>query len=100
MRHRRLGRRVEASTPSSTTALRRTQDRFLQLLVAQMKNQDPLNPMDNAQVTTQMAQISTVERHREAELDDGAIRRNRSGMSRAANATGLIGQTVLAPGGS
>jgi flagellar basal-body rod modification protein FlgD len=25
-----------------------------------MKNQDPLNPMDNAQVTTQMAQISTV----------------------------------------
>ncbi len=36
------------------------QDRFLKLLVSQMKNQDPLNPMDNAQVTTQMAQISTV----------------------------------------
>src|SRR5689334_18071963 len=36
------------------------QDRFLKLLVTQMKNQDPLNPMDNAQVTTQMAQISTV----------------------------------------
>ena len=26
-----------------------------------MKNQDPLNPMDSAQVTSQMAQISTVE---------------------------------------
>ena len=37
-----------------------TQDRFLKLLVTQMKNQDPLNPMDNAQVTTQMAQLSTV----------------------------------------
>ena len=36
------------------------QDRFLKLLVTQMKNQDPLNPMDNAQVTSQMAQISTV----------------------------------------
>lgn len=36
------------------------QDRFLKLLVTQMKNQDPMNPMDNAQVTTQMAQISTV----------------------------------------
>ena len=36
------------------------QDRFLKLLVTQMKNQDPLNPMDNAAVTTQMAQISTV----------------------------------------
>ncbi len=37
-----------------------TEDRFLRLLVAQMQNQDPLNPLDNAQVTTQMAQIQTV----------------------------------------
>jgi len=37
-----------------------TQDRFLKLLVTQMKNQDPLNPMDNAEVTSQMAQLSTV----------------------------------------
>ncbi len=37
-----------------------TADRFLKLLVAQMQNQDPLNPMDNAQVTSQMAQINTV----------------------------------------
>jgi flagellar basal-body rod modification protein FlgD len=36
-------------------------DRFLKLLVAQMENQDPLNPMDNAQITSQMAQINTVE---------------------------------------
>src|SRR5687767_7335858 len=35
------------------------QDRFLKLLVTQMKNQDPLNPLDNAQVTSQLAQIST-----------------------------------------
>lgn len=35
-------------------------DRFLKLLVAQMQNQDPLSPMDNAQVTSQMAQISSV----------------------------------------
>jgi flagellar basal-body rod modification protein FlgD len=35
-------------------------DRFLKLLVAQMNNQDPLNPMDNAQLTSQMAQINTV----------------------------------------
>ena len=35
-------------------------DRFLKLLVTQLQNQDPLNPMDNAQVTSQMAQISTV----------------------------------------
>ncbi|MFO1293352.1 MAG: flagellar hook capping FlgD N-terminal domain-containing protein [Rubrivivax sp.] len=37
-----------------------TADTFLKLLVTQMQNQDPLNPMDNAQVTSQIAQINTV----------------------------------------
>jgi len=51
-----------ASSPASSAAAdaTMTSDRFLQLLVAQMKNQDPRNPMDNAQVTSQMAQINTV----------------------------------------
>lgn len=35
-------------------------DRFLTMLVTQMQNQDPLNPMDNAQVTTQLSQINMV----------------------------------------
>ena len=48
-----------ASQSSSSTA-NGASDRFLKLLVAQMQNQDPLNPMDNAQVTSQMAQIQTV----------------------------------------
>jgi len=46
-----------ASSVSSTDA---SQDRFLKLLVAQLNNQDPMNPMDNAQMTSQMAQINTV----------------------------------------
>ena len=37
-----------------------TADRFLKLLVTQLQNQDPLNPMDNAELTSQMAQINTV----------------------------------------
>jgi flagellar basal-body rod modification protein FlgD len=48
---------------SSTTSANTTdasQDRFLKLLVAQLNNQDPMNPMDNAQMTSQMAQINTV----------------------------------------
>ena len=36
------------------------QERFLKLFVAQLNNQDPLNPLDNAQMTTQMAQINQV----------------------------------------
>jgi len=56
---------VTSNTSTDTTALATTNnsdaaDRFLKLLVAQMQNQDPLNPMDNAQVTSQMAQINTV----------------------------------------
>jgi flagellar basal-body rod modification protein FlgD len=49
-----------SSLAASSTDIGATQDRFLKLLVTQMKNQDPLNPMDNAQVTSQMAQLSTV----------------------------------------
>jgi flagellar basal-body rod modification protein FlgD len=45
---------------NAATSASEQSDRFMKLLVAQMQNQDPLNPMDNAQVTTQMAQISTV----------------------------------------
>ncbi len=48
------------TTSTSTKNAADTQDRFLKLLVAQMNNQDPLNPMDNAQVTSQMAQIQQV----------------------------------------
>jgi flagellar basal-body rod modification protein FlgD len=49
-----------ANTSTQTKNEIGSADRFLKLLVTQMQNQDPLNPMDNAQVTSQMAQINTV----------------------------------------
>lgn len=51
---------VNGSKNATTESINGTQDRFLKLLVTQMKNQDPLNPLDNAQVTSQLAQLSTV----------------------------------------
>src|SRR5512139_2511892 len=48
------------SASKTKSASESQQDRFLTLLVTQMRNQDPLNPMENAEVTTQIAQISTV----------------------------------------
>jgi len=45
---------------SGLTSASDQQDRFMKLLVAQMQNQDPLNPMDNSQMTSQIAQINTV----------------------------------------
>ena len=47
-----------AATPTANEA--GSADRFLKLLVTQLQNQDPMNPMDNAQITSQMAQINTV----------------------------------------
>ena len=49
-----------SSAPGATPSANEVQDRFLKLLVTQMRNQDPLNPLDNAQVTSQLAQLSTV----------------------------------------
>ncbi len=57
-----------AATASTATANKNdvdndpaaAQDRFLKLLVAQMNNQDPMNPLDNAQMTSQIAQLNTV----------------------------------------
>ncbi|OIQ97415.1 basal-body rod modification protein FlgD [mine drainage metagenome] len=51
---------VNGTKSTVTNSVTQAQDRFMKLLVEQMKNQDPLNPMDNAQVTSQMAQLSTV----------------------------------------
>jgi flagellar basal-body rod modification protein FlgD len=52
---------LSSATASTKTANEAgSSDRFLKLLVTQMQNQDPLNPMDNAQITSQMAQINTV----------------------------------------
>ncbi len=50
---------VTATTTTDTTG-NDLSTQFLAMLVAQMQNQDPLNPMDNAQLTSQLAQISTV----------------------------------------
>jgi flagellar basal-body rod modification protein FlgD len=49
-----------AASPTSATSAADMETTFLKLLVAQLQNQDPLSPMDNSQITSQMAQISTV----------------------------------------
>lgn len=85
-----LPRSAVGGTLASSTA-DESQDRFLKLLVTQMRNQDPMNPMDNAQVTTQLAQISTV-----GGIDK--LNNSLSAMSSAMSATqnaSLIGRNVV-----
>ena len=82
--------------PAKTDA-EAAQDRFLKLLVTQMKNQDPLNPLDNAQVTSQMAQLSTVSGINKLNTSIESL----SGMfqsNQLLQASGMIGRGVLAEG--
>ena len=70
-------------------------DRFLKLLVTQLKNQDPLNPMENAELTSQLAQMSTVEGVNKLNASmDGLVSQMRA--SQALQGAALIGRQVLA----
>ena len=83
-----------SATKNST---KETQDRFLSLLVAQMKNQDPLNPLDNAQVTSQLAQLSTVQGIENMNANLQALA-NSLGVNQMTQAANLIGRAILVPG--
>ncbi|QOJ19360.1 MAG: flagellar hook assembly protein FlgD [Gammaproteobacteria bacterium] len=90
-----------ASTAAAGTTSKKDaenpQDRFLKLLVTQMKNQDPLKPLDNAEVTSQLAQISTV-----SGLDklNSTLQKLVSSAddTRSVEALGLIGHKAFVPG--
>lgn len=85
--------------PTSTTksTAQAAQDRFMTLLVTQMKNQDPLNPLDNAQVTSQLAQLSTVTGIEK--LNDTMNAMSSSFQSsQGLQAASMIGHGVVVPG--
>ena len=86
-----------AQTSKSGTAA--TQDRFLSLLMAQLKHQDPLNPLDNAQVTSQLAQLSTVQGIEDMNKNLQALAAS-LGTNQVTQAANLIGHGVLVPGDS
>ena len=93
------GSAAGAASASATDTAAGTEDRFLKLLVAQMRNQDPLNPMDNAQVTTQLAQINTV---RGIETLNASVARlvERGDRTSAFDSVGALGRQVLVAGDS
>lgn len=92
--------RMNAKKSSDTkSAAEETQDRFLKLLVAQMKNQDPMDPLDNAEVTTQMAQLSTVTGIDKLNDSLASLMTNYQ-SSQTLQAAGMIGHGVLSPGAS
>lgn len=83
------------------TEMEQTQDRFLKLLVKQLQSQDPMNPMDSAQSTAQMAQINTVtgiEKLNQTMTTMMSTFQAGLSVQAASMAAGLVGREVIAPG--
>lgn len=84
-------------TSANRKANEDAESRFLKLLTTQLQNQDPMNPLENAEVTSQLAQMSTV---------DGIERLNElfqqflvgQDSAEAVQAAALVGRGVLVPG--
>jgi flagellar basal-body rod modification protein FlgD len=72
-------------------------NKFMTLLVTQLKNQDPLNPLDNAQITSQLAQLSTVTGVNKLNTTLESLKASYQ-SSEAITATNLIGHGVLVEG--
>ncbi|MBH5368531.1 flagellar hook assembly protein FlgD [Bradyrhizobium glycinis] len=78
----------ETNVPTSSNSV--DYNTFLQLLIAEMKNQDPTNPMDTSQYMSQFAQLSTVEQAMQTNAKLDALLSSQS----LSQANGLIGKTV------
>jgi len=74
------------------------QDDFLQLMTAQLQNQDPFAPMENGDFIAQMAQFSTVSGIEEINKNLSALSADMR-QARIATASTLLGHSVLVPGG-
>jgi len=82
--------KVAADDPGS-------QDRFLKLLITQIQNQDPLSPMDNAQVTSQIAQINTVSGIQQLNTTVQGLAGQFTQLQ-ALQSANLVGRDVVVPG--
>ena len=82
------------TSTSAADSVSADQDKFMKLLVTQLKNQDPLNPMDNAAMTSQLAQLSTVTGINKVNATLESLRTDQAN-AQSLTATNLIGKGVL-----
>lgn len=72
-------------------------DDFLMLLIAQLANQDPLDPVDNGEFVAQLAQFSSLEGINNMSSGMDRMAESMAAMSRL-SAPSFIGKTVAAQG--
>jgi flagellar basal-body rod modification protein FlgD len=85
----------EAVTPSASSPTKLGKDDFLKLLVAQLKNQDPMSPLANDQMLAQSAAFSQVEALQNIQQTLDASSKGSSAAALGAS-TGLLGRPVTA----
>lgn len=90
---------TSSSSAGSAAGVKATKDDFLKLLVTQMKYQDPMNPMDSAQMTSQIAQLNTVEGINQLNATVTSLQASLM-ASQSMQSASLIGKTILADGNS
>ena len=94
---------VSAAQAASATAATQQQSKtsvdynsFLRLLVAEMKNQDPTNPMDSTQYVAQLASFSQVEQSVQINTKLDQLLQSNS----LAQADAIIGRTITSADGA
>jgi flagellar basal-body rod modification protein FlgD len=85
------------SDSKSASTSEEIQNRFLTLLVAQLENQDPLNPLENTELTSQLSQMSTVQGIEQLNVTLNSLVGGLA-ETQAIQSSALIGKTVLVPG--
>jgi flagellar basal-body rod modification protein FlgD len=85
------------SASAAATSPQLGQAQFLSLMVAQLKNQDPMQPMQNGEFLGQMAQFGTVSGIQDLQKSFGSLA-SALQSNQALMASSLVGRTVLAPG--
>ena len=88
---------ASSSNPLATTSGQTQAANFLQLLVAQLNNQDPMNPMDNSQMTSQIAEINTVTGIQQLNTTVSSMATQFTG-AQVMQGSSLIGKNVVATG--
>jgi flagellar basal-body rod modification protein FlgD len=84
-----------ATAPTSTTGTNSVdKDMFLQLLVAQMRNQDPMNPADSSEFLSQTAQFTSLEKMQAVADQTSQL----VALQVAFGASSLVGRTVAYAG--
>lgn len=86
--------RPQTTAPQSEGRL--NQEAFLELMIAQFRNQDPFKPMENGDFLGQLAQFGTVSGIEDLQQSFGSLA-NSLYSDQALQASGLIDRTVLVP---